>query len=134
MPNIIIPVQPSFAINRTIDENVMIIKEMAHIFNKASKKLNLMALKIDLSKAFDSLEWSFIHETLVIYNIPMTLVNLIMNCVTTSSISEFWNGQITDHFLPCRGIRQGDPLSPFIFVLCLERLSQMIENKVNTKL
>lgn len=119
---------------RTIDENVIIIKEIAHIFNKASKKNKSMALKIDLSKAFDSLEWSFIRDTLIHFNFPIKLVNLIMSCITTTSISVLWNGQITESFLPTRGIRQGDPLSPYIFVLCLERLSQMIEHNVGNKL
>lgn len=71
-----------------------------------------MALKIDLSKTFDNMEGNFIHETLIIYSLPKTLVNLIMNYITTSSISVFWNGQITNHFLPSRGTQQGDPLSP----------------------
>lgn len=93
-----------------------------------------MALKIDLSKAFDSLEWSFIRDTLIHFNFPITLVNLIMSCITTTSISVLWNGQITEPFLPTREIRQGDPLSPYIFVLCLERLSQMIEQSVGNKL
>lgn len=66
MTSIISPLQSSFVMNRTIDENIIIIKEMAHIFHKASKKSNMMALKIDLSKAFDSIVWSFIHETLPI--------------------------------------------------------------------
>lgn len=111
-----------------------IIKEIAHIFNKASKKNKSIALKIDLSKAFDSLEWSSIRETLEWFNFPTKFISLIMSCITSASISVLWNGQITDSFLPSRGIRQGDPLSPYIFVLCLERLSHMIEGKVASKL
>lgn len=133
-PDLISPLQSSFIMNRTIDENVIITKEIARIFNKASKKSKCMALKIDLSKAFNSLEWSFIKDTLTWFNFPDKIINLIMSCITTASISILWNGQITDHFLLSRGIRQGGPLSPYIFVLCLERLSQMIEARVQQKL
>uniref|UniRef100_A0A803LLL4 Uncharacterized protein n=1 Tax=Chenopodium quinoa TaxID=63459 RepID=A0A803LLL4_CHEQI len=54
---------------------------------------------------------------------------LILSCITTPSISILWNGEITEEFTPSRGIRQGNPLSSYIFVLCLERLSLMIEHK-----
>lgn len=72
-----------------------------------------MALKIDLSKAFDSLELSFIYDTLKWFNFPDCIIKLIMSCITTTSISVLWKGQITESFCPTRGIK-GDPLSPYI--------------------
>lgn len=133
LPDHISPLQSSFITNRTIDENVIIIKAIAHMFNKTSKKVKCMALKIDLSKAFDSLECIFIRDILTWFNFTENLTKLIMSCITKSSISVLWNGQISDQLHPSRGIRQGDPLSPYIFVLCLERLSQIIEARVNQK-
>jgi hypothetical protein len=53
-----------------------------------------------------------------------------MNCVETASLSVLWNGQASDQFVPARGIRQGDLLSPYLFVLCLERLSKSILKEV----
>lgn len=55
-----------------------------------------------------------------------------MNCVTSVNSSIIWNGEILDEFSPGRGLRQGDPLSPYLFVLCMERLSILIENKHET--
>lgn len=71
-----------------------------------------MILKIDLEKAFDRLEWSFIKDSLFYFNFPPSLVNLIMSCTCTSSIEVIVNGRKTDVFLLSRGIRQGDPMSP----------------------
>lgn len=90
-----------------------------------------MAFKIDLSKAFDSLEWGFIHDTLVHFQFPQKMIKLILSCITTSQISVLWNGEITTAFTPSRGIRQGDPLSPYIFVPCMERLSELINQRVH---
>ena len=134
MMNLISPLQTSFIKGRTIDENIIILKEVAHLFKRTKRKKSIMALKIDLSKAFDSLEWSFIRDTLVGFNFPSNLVNVIMSVVTTPSISVLWNGEITPEFNPSRGIRQGDPLSPYIFVLCMERLSLLIQQKLDAKL
>ncbi|KAH9769016.1 reverse transcriptase domain-containing protein [Citrus sinensis] len=90
---------------------------------KAPGKRGLMAIKVDLEKAYDRLNWSFIFETLQLAGIPIQLSRLIMECVTTVTMSILWNGEITEEFSPGRGVRQGDPLSPYIFVLCIERLS-----------
>lgn len=63
MPSLINPLQRSFVPGRSIEENIIIIKEVAHIFHKAKRGKNIMALKIDLTKAFDILEWGLIHDT-----------------------------------------------------------------------
>lgn len=58
------------------------------------------------------------------------LVNVIYTCLSTCSMSILWNGTPTESFQPTRGIRQGDPLSPYLFVLCMERLIHVIESAV----
>lgn len=130
LSNLIHPSQTSFIPGRVIHENVIIAKEMAHFFKKCGKKKNVMAIKVDLSKAYNSLEWGFIRETLLGFNFPKKLVELIVDCICSLEISVLWNGEVTTSFRPSRGIRQGDPLSPYIFVLCMERLSRDIGIKV----
>ena len=88
-----------------------------------------MVVKIDLKKAYDRLEWSFIRDTLGLFKFPNQLISLIMSCVSTSSISVLCNGVALDSFLPSRGIKQGDPLSPSLFILCMEVLGALIMEK-----
>ena len=85
-------------------------------------KQGYMAIKIDLEKAYDKLEWHFIWDVLTLNNFPQVTVKLIMGCISGSSISILFNGGKIDPFLPSRGIRQGDPLSPYLFILCMEML------------
>lgn len=80
------------------------------------KKGNLL-LKIDLEKAFDKIEWSFIWNTLHYFNSPQNIINRIMSCIYTSSIVVLVNGTRTEYFNPSRGIHQKDPMSPYIFIL-----------------
>jgi hypothetical protein len=74
-----------------------------------------MAIKVDLEKAYDRLRY-FIRDTLTLTGIPRSIVDLIMKCIETTSLSVLWNGSPFKKFLPTRGIRQGNPLSPYIFV------------------
>lgn len=90
-----------------------------------------MLIKLDLEKAFDRLEWSFIYKVLRFFNFPPRTTNLIMHCITTSSIGMLVNGTKPKYFQPSRGIGQGDSLSPYIFILCIELLSRLINYQVD---
>ena len=85
-----------------------------------------MAIKVDLEKAYDCLNWSFIQETLRDVDIPKNLVEVIYWCITSSRMQLLWNGSSSSKFTPSRGIYQGDPISRYIFVLCIEKLYQLI--------
>lgn len=114
-----------------------IAQEAIHSMRKKRGKQGWMAIKVDLEKAFDRLSWDFIQDTLLDARIPRSLVEVIMNCITSPTMQVIWNGKVLDHFRPTRGIRQGDPLSPYIFVLH-ERVSSetyaYILERVNRKL
>ena len=85
-----------------------------------------MVVKIDLQKAYDRLEWSFIKMVLEHYGFLPNIVNLIMSCVTSTSTLILFNGNKLDSFHPSRGIRQGEPISPYLFLLCMEFLGAHI--------
>lgn len=106
-------------------------QEIVHSMRNMKGRKGMMAIKVDLEKDYDRLQWDFISNTLSEAKLPSNLVTLIMKCIESTSINVLWNGNATVDFSPSRGIRQGDPLSPYIFVLCLERLSQLINKEVD---
>ncbi|KAK0606978.1 hypothetical protein LWI29_007229 [Acer saccharum] len=87
-------------------------------------------MEIDLAKAYDKLQWGFIKHVLEEAGIVGRMNNLIMSCITTVSYKVVVNGELSESFSPKCGIRQGDPLSPYIFVLCMEKLSHIISQKL----
>ena len=88
-----------------------------------------MAVKVDLEKAYDRLEWSFIHKVLQDFRFPHNLMKVIMSCISTSFISVLVNGCALKSFNHSSDIRQGDPLSPYLFIMCMEYLGNLIEEK-----
>ena len=92
-----------------------------------------MVIKVDLEKAYDRLEWSFIKMVLEHFGFPEMLIKLIMCCVSTTTTSILFNGSKLDSFQPSRGIRQGDPISPYLFLLCMEFLRAHITSMCEDK-
>lgn len=90
-----------------------------------------MLIKLDLKKAYDNLNWELLRDTLMQAGFPSSWINIIMNCTTTNEMQLLWNGFPFESFTLMRGIRQGDLLSPYLFVLCIERLSHMIMDAIN---
>lgn len=128
------PSQASFLQNRRASDHATTIQEFITHFKKIKGQQGSMILKIDLEKAFDRLEWSFIKDTLHFFAFTQPLISLIMYCVSTTTISILINGSVSQQFIPTRGIRQGGPLSPYLFILCMENLSRVIDSQVSEKL
>ncbi|GLT34655.1 hypothetical protein SLA2020_091580 [Shorea laevis] len=89
-----------------------------------------IVFKIHLHKAFDSVDWDFLHKVLIDFNIPAPWIRLIMFSVTSLQLSVLWNGKELPSFQPQRGLCQGDPFSPYLFIMVMEKLSHMIQSRV----
>ena len=126
---LISPVQMAFVPGRKGIDNVMIVQELFSTLDRKKGNEGYMSIKVDLEKAYDRLEWSFIHQVLIAFQFPQNLIKLIMSCITTSKVSILFNGGALEAFVPSRGIRQGDPISPYLFILCMEYLGHLIEKK-----
>ena len=118
--------QTAFVLGRRGIDNAIVVQEIIHTMGRAKGKFGYMVLKIDLEKAYDKLEWGFIRSMLIRYNFPDNLIEIIMSCISSVLTLLLFNGGSLEPFKPSRGIRQGDPLSPYIFILCMEFLDQLI--------
>ncbi|XP_057720278.1 uncharacterized protein LOC130934758 [Arachis stenosperma] len=130
LPDIVSPLQGGFIPGRGAPDNIIVAQEILNFMKHTKSKKGTLAFKIDLKKAYDKVDWRFLESTLIAFGFPIIIVNLIMNCVRASSLSIIWNGNRLDSFAPRRGLRQGDPMSPYLFVLCMERLACYISQKV----
>ena len=92
-----------------------------------------MLVLVDFYKAFDSLDWHFIEKTLDFFNFSECIKHWVKLFYTEISSCVFVNGKYTPYFPIRRGVRQGDPLSPYLFLLCAEILAQMIREKDEIK-
>ncbi|XVF22870.1 hypothetical protein REPUB_Repub12eG0208500 [Reevesia pubescens] len=128
--DIIHPTQSSFVHGRSSTDNIVVLQEAVHSLNKMKGAKGGLIMKVDLEKAYDRVNWDFLRWVLMDLGLPSSLIALIMYCITSTTMSILWNGDTTDAFKPTRGLRQGDPLSPYLFVLCLQKLSSLIDNSV----
>eukprot|EP00253_Pinus_taeda_P027180 PITA_27180 len=122
----IAPQQFAFLESRQIHEAIGLAQEALH--SVWSKHLRAILLKIDLSKAFDRVSWLYLKMILIHLGFPHAFITWIMACITTPSFSILINGSASDFFHSDRGLRQGCPLSPLLFLLVMEGLSRLMES------
>ena len=85
-------------------------------------------MKLDMRKVYDRVEWSFLEKILLKLGFQDSWVALIMECISTVSYSILVNGEPKGLIRPSRGLRQGDPLSPYLFLFCVEGLNALFCN------
>ena len=130
LPDIISEEQSTFVPGRIIIDNVLVAYECLHYMRTNRSKNNAYcALKLDMKKAYDRVEWNYLEAIVLKLGFGSLWVDKVMKCVTSVSFSILFNGEKLQEFKPSREIGQDDPISPYLFLLCAEGLSSMLKEE-----
>ena len=88
-------------------------------------------MKVDMAKAYDHVEWAFLESVMLRMGFDIKWVQLIMTFISSVRYHILHNGRELGPILPQRGLRQGDPLSPYVFIICAEALTSLIRTREN---
>lgn len=119
--------QSAFQARRVITDNILMAFETLHYMKHLQfGKSSFMALKLDMSKAYNRVKWPYLEKLMRRIGFDERWVALMMECITLVSCSILINGDPINVIHPSRGIKQGDPLSPYLFVLCTKCLHSLL--------
>ncbi|CAL1404855.1 unnamed protein product [Linum trigynum] len=130
-PVLVSELQTAFIGGRLIQDNIIIVHEALHHFknHKLGNRRDMM-MKLDMKKAYDMVEWECLETLLRRYGFEERWCKWVSACIRTVRFSVLFNGEASESFSPSRGIRQGDPLSPFLFILMSNALTFLVDKAV----
>ncbi|XP_016177845.1 uncharacterized protein LOC107620148 [Arachis ipaensis] len=132
---IISSVQSAFIKGRLIQDNIVVVQEVFHKLNgKGNNGSNDIAIKLDMNKAYDRLKWNFLQRVMEKFGFSREWVKLMMSCVKSATYRFKINGKLSAKIHPQRGLRQGDPLSPYLFILAAESFTILMERVLTDNL
>ncbi|WOL20265.1 hypothetical protein Cni_G29069 [Canna indica] len=132
MDKIISPNQSAFIKGRLISDNILLAHEvMHHLKTKASQSSQGMTIKLDMSKAFDRIEWNYIQNIMKAMGFQTEFIDIIIQCISIVTYSIHPARCNFGYFQPQRGLRQGDHLSPFLFVVFMEGLNHLLQSQLD---
>ncbi|GJW94529.1 hypothetical protein Tco_0174201 [Tanacetum coccineum] len=123
------PNQSAFIPGRSIADNILLTQELMQNYH-LDRGMARCAFKVDIQKAYDTVDWDFLKKILTGFSFHSRMFGWIMECVTTTSFSICINGSLHGFFKGNRGLRQGDPLSLYLFTLIMEVLTLMLQRGV----
>ncbi|XP_050211481.1 uncharacterized protein LOC126661668 [Mercurialis annua] len=127
--------QSAFIPDRQIIDNGLIGFECIHVIKKSVRKKNgHAAIKLDMAKAYDKVEWRFLKAMMERMGYCRGWIKKIMNCLNSVQFSFLVEGQVKGNINPERGLRQGDPLSPYLFLICAQGLSSLLNSAIDNDL
>ncbi|KAL0392714.1 UNVERIFIED_CONTAM: hypothetical protein Sradi_2494200 [Sesamum radiatum] len=130
LDKIISPSQNAFVSGCSIDDNILLAQKLFMGYNKKHLSRRC-ALKVDLRKAYDTVEWDFLIAVIHVFGSLQLVIHWIKECVTTPTFSICLNGAAYGFFAGARRLRQGDPMSPYLFVLVIEVLHMLLQQLID---
>ncbi|GJW05389.1 RNA-directed DNA polymerase, eukaryota, reverse transcriptase zinc-binding domain protein [Tanacetum coccineum] len=121
--------QSAFVPGRLIQDNLLITQELLKGYNRKSGPARC-ALKIDIAKAYDTVDWNFLEQIMKNFGFHDKFIGWVMTCVSSAAFSICLNGERHGYFKSGRGLRQGDPMSPYLFTLVMEVLTLMVQRRI----
>jgi len=132
LPLVIDECQSAFLKNRGILDSVLMANEVIEDIRRGGR--SGLCLKVDFEKAYDSVRWEFLYDMLQKMGFHSKWISWIRGCLESASISVLVNGSPTEEFKPKRGLRQGDPLAPFLFLVVAEGLAGLVRQAMKANI